>query len=430
MLPRLLGALSLAAVASLAWLPVIAAYAACLVAALLLASAIALRRGPPAWLAFALGVAAMLANTRLMASADTLGAVPLGMSMLRERRLTVDSLAPHHAEGRTDLIPHRGRFASKYPLVTPLLATPVLLPAAISGAKLDAPLANALQKLAAAVLAAAALALTVAAMPGHKFAAAAVLLFGTAFLPILGQALWSHTGAALCLAAGLAALVRMAPGAPRAAAVGLCAGLSVATRPQDALLALGLLVALAVEDRRAIPAALAAAALPVLGVLAYQAAMFGHPLATGYAGEARHGWRSEGAAASLAGLLVSPGRGLLLYSPVLAPALLGLFRVRAALAAAVVAQIALLSFWHAWDGGFSAGPRMLSAALPFLGLGLAEAVRFVSPWIVGPLAALSIAANALLAYAVFPPAPRALVFDLREGPWSPLAHPFVALFKR
>jgi hypothetical protein len=41
----------------------------------------------------------------------------------------------------------------------------------------------------------------------------------------------------------------------------------------------------------------------------------------------------------------------------------------------VVAFTVLMSNWWCWDGAVCAGPRMLSDALPLLGVGLAEAWR-------------------------------------------------------
>ena len=82
--------------------------------------------------------------------------------------------------------------------------------------------------------------------------------------------------------------------------------------------------------------------------------------------------------AGLAGVLVSPSRGLFVYAPVLVFPVVGLaaWLVRrrvgvlacAALAAAVgVATIAQFSVW--W-GGHSFGPRLLTDVLPALVLGL------------------------------------------------------------
>jgi hypothetical protein len=78
---------------------------------------------------------------------------------------------------------------------------------------------------------------------------------------------------------------------------------------------------------------------------------------------------------ALAGNLVSPGRGLFLFNPVLLLAPIGLViglrrrRLREPfllLAAAVVAQWLVISLFPKWWGGWSYGPRFFSDVIPFL----------------------------------------------------------------
>jgi hypothetical protein len=97
---------------------------------------------------------------------------------------------------------------------------------------------------------------------------------------------------------------------------------------------------------------------------------FGSPLDSGYApSEAFNGDWLFG----LAGLLVSPGRGLLWYSPVLllVPLGVGWFLRRARWLLLSSAGVALLYWllyakWYMWHGGYSWGPRFLVPVLPFL----------------------------------------------------------------
>ncbi|MBX3049977.1 MAG: hypothetical protein KF753_00810 [Caldilineaceae bacterium] len=97
---------------------------------------------------------------------------------------------------------------------------------------------------------------------------------------------------------------------------------------------------------------------------------FGAPLDSGYVeSEAFNGDWLFG----LAGLLISPGRGLVWYSPVLllAPLGVGWFWRRARwllLSSACVALLYWLFYgkWYMWHGGYSWGPRFLVPVLPFL----------------------------------------------------------------
>jgi hypothetical protein len=113
--------------------------------------------------------------------------------------------------------------------------------------------------------------------------------------------------------------------------------------------------------------------------LAYNAVRFGNPFETGYGSEV-HRWENpflEG----FSGLLVSPGRGFLLYVPVwlfvlIAPGLWK--RCRQECLFAVTVFITLLityAKWHMWEGGWCWGPRYLLPAVPLLALPLAVALE-------------------------------------------------------
>jgi hypothetical protein len=123
-------------------------------------------------------------------------------------------------------------------------------------------------------------------------------------------------------------------------------------------------------------------AAPVLlagGVtLAYNYLRFGAPMDAGYLPiEQFSGRLQEG----LLGLLLSPGRGLIFYAPVLlllipaAPVLWRAHRAEAAFILALAAwQTLLYARWHVWFGGWCWGPRFLEPLMPFLALAL-------GPWL-------------------------------------------------
>lgn len=109
-------------------------------------------------------------------------------------------------------------------------------------------------------------------------------------------------------------------------------------------------------------------------------ARFGSILATGYGGEA--GRFTTPLAEGLRGLLVSPGRGLLVYFPLALvalfawPRLLRRAPVPALLAAGgTLVFLALYAPWHGWDGGWTWGPRFFVPLVPLLVLSSA-------PWLV------------------------------------------------
>jgi hypothetical protein len=80
---------------------------------------------------------------------------------------------------------------------------------------------------------------------------------------------------------------------------------------------------------------------------------------------------------ALAGLLVSPSRGLLIFCPVLLVVLFWLIRhwrlmpshALVLVAASICAlQLVLVSSWKVWWGGFAYGPRLLTDLVPWLAL--------------------------------------------------------------
>jgi hypothetical protein len=124
---------------------------------------------------------------------------------------------------------------------------------------------------------------------------------------------------------------------------------------------------------------LAVAILPATAVALYNARFFGAPFRFGPGLDGRF---FAALPESLAGLLVSPARGLLVFTPIALIALWGL-RVQARsmtlariLLAAVITHFAFMATWNEWHGGESFGPRLLTDLLPALFFFLPEALSF------------------------------------------------------
>jgi len=213
---------------------------------------------------------------------------------------------------------------------------------------------------------------------------------GLAFLYGLGtcvwtepsQALWQQTPALLFVAAGTYGLLRMVEGWKYAAGAGFAYGMAALCRPTLGLLlgAVGLYVLLKDRKKSLLPYA-AAGALPVLLLFSYTAWFMGSPVRFGQAQAARklamliNGtediWQTplwEGAA----GLLLSPSRGLLVFSPFLAFAFWGaiecwrssLFIPLRAVGLAALALVGVSAKWFEWWGGWCFGYRMIVELTP------------------------------------------------------------------
>jgi len=286
--------------------------------------------------------------------------------------------------------------ASLYPMVTPLLVAPLYLPAVIwlnahgwEQPNIDR-VAELMEKFSASLLASVACVLMylVLRRDGNRWSLplALAFAFGTNTWMISSQALWQHGSGELLVA--LALLLVVAAASPvRTAALGAVCVLMAANRPPDALIAGAIVLFIVWSRRRKALWLLAGAAVPLAALLYYNLGFIGH-IVGGYAlGKAPEKKFFQLDWSGVAGLLVSPGRGLLVFTPFLVFVPVGLIqRLRApgskglavALSIAVAAQVLLYSQVD-WRAGVSWGPRYLTDILPILMWMLAPAPLVLRP---------------------------------------------------
>jgi hypothetical protein len=245
--------------------------------------------------------------------------------------------------------------------------------------------------------------------------ATAAFAFGTMYFPYATM-LFEHDVVAACLVLALYAIGRArASGARWAVLAGACAGWAAITNYVTAVVVVMLAIYLAATHRnfRAWMGYAVGVLGPFLLICAYNVACFGTPFTTNYAAQnplfqTAGSWLGVFVAPDpgvLVEALFSPFRGLLVSSPVLVLAPVGLVmmirdrRTRgvAWLCAAIVAFYFLFTMsFNAWQGGNGVGPRYLVPAVPFLCLTLPPVIaRWRKVTIV--LAAASIAINLLVA---------------------------------
>ncbi len=193
---------------------------------------------------------------------------------------------------------------------------------------------------------------------------------------VSGQALWQHGGACLALTTALYALTDR-----RLVLAGAATAAMVAFRPTTPVIALCLLPLI---GRRLFDwLRFAIGVLPfALPLALYNWVAFGSPLHQGYGTGHATGFldlQSGRDLYGIPGLLVAPGRGLLVYSPVLAFAVLGAIRgwrqpIYRWSAIAVVAYVVVIGNDNLWYGGESFGARKLTEVVPLLIVLLVPAV--------------------------------------------------------
>lgn len=274
-----------------------------------------------------------------------------------------------------------------YPIASGLAVTPLYaLPVAIAARShptteewLD--FARTAGKIAAAAITAASVAVflllarRLGAGPGVALGLSLAYAFGSSAWSISSQALWQHgPGSLLLLLAGVLSLRHVElPTRWNAASLGLVAGLAVAVRITNAIFVAPLFVWVLLRQRRHAVALLAPAAGLTLAAMGWNLLAYSYPL-----GLHRTSMFETPLLRGIEGILVSPGRGLLLYFPLGLLGLLGfgcaLYRLRRRvleslwlpLAAFVVLHILLVCRFNNWWGGACFGPRLMTEVQPAL----------------------------------------------------------------
>lgn len=351
-----------------------------------------------ALLLFLLSFAVYFVPGRDGGTGDTIPAQLLPLSLLREGDLDFNEFVcpPDPATGEAgDYLPDRclsplpyyffvanGRVVSSYPIIAGLLNVPAHAVAAAFGADTVA-VRSRLGVFTAALVSALAvllLFLFLRALPLERATVIGVTLtfaFGTLVWGVAGHGLWQHGPSLLFITGALWCIVR---GDRRALLwAGFALGLAVFTRPTNILLVAPLVWHVVRRHEHDRVSFLALVAVPILLMTWYSWEMLGSPTALGQGQRMRMG---NDPLVGLAGILVSPGRGLFVFSPVLLMALPALphawaresrFPLLRPLVIGAAGIIGVHALWHVWWGGVSFGYRMLIETLPAFMLLLAVA---------------------------------------------------------
>lgn len=348
------------------------------------------RPGVRAALVFAAAFLVYNSNLRYLASFDSLASSLLPFRILGGHGLTLEEPKAIPPAVAYSIVRSRtGPWISFYPVVTPLLVTPLYVPAAAWVARGGSPeTARVLmEKLAASAVAAGSAALLFLVLlrltrPSLALLLTAAYAFGTSTWTISSQALWQHGTGELLLAGCLLFLARDVSSRGGLALFGLVAGLLAANRPTDALFFLPLAyLVLRRHGKRAWPFFAVSLALGALALgwnlVHFDSLIGGYGTYVGPDGKPV-GRNRTGLAAlgGLAGLLFS-NRGLFFFSPfaLLVAALpwRGPERLPGTrlLLLGYLASLYVHGQTFDWAGGYCYGPRYAIHGLPVLVASLA-----------------------------------------------------------
>jgi len=347
-------------------------------------------------------------NLRPIPSGDSLCTSLLPLSILLDHSVLLDRFGPWlfaHVAYTPEVIRLRGgHYYSGYPIAGAVFVTPLYLPLlAVPGLRDWDPgslvaLARILEKFVASAIAAFSAVVMLALLKRltstrWAWRLTLVCALATATWSIASQALWQHTTVELAAVGALYFLESWWRNREDYDALwlcGACAGCALMIRPGEVVLLFALGAGFLAARARLLEF-VRLLILPALGgllALAYNLYFFRNPTGT-YTFAMWDGSALKG----LAGLLVSPGRGVLIYMPIsifalcaFLPAAAEARRKHAPLAIAgtvfVILHALVASRVNLWWGGYCWGPRYLTEILPVLAILMALGCAGLDrPWV-------------------------------------------------
>jgi predicted dehydrogenase len=340
-------------------------------------------------------------NFRWLLSRDSIPARVLPFSLLLDGHLYVDDWVAPYEQGRFTrgayyVSPARGHLYSVYPIIEPLVISPLYVipawwlsrqrPQFAQGSFVLTTIIDSMEKLSASLIAALSVGLLLLALRNYTSQRTSLILTLVYALTsntwaISSQSLWRHGLTELSFALFLWALSKNLDESSGPFWAGLALALAAANKPAYVLVVLPFLIFMARSHRKKLLAFCAPLAVIGSAVLTYNFYYFGRILGAypnplgpmtipgGPLTPIHIPWWD-----GLAGLLVSPNRGLLIYTPWTILALWGAVQVWKEnyqgwgryLLPGLAAVYLVHSQLGLWWGGGCFGPRYLTDLLPFL----------------------------------------------------------------
>lgn len=322
-----------------------------------------------------------MANYRSIPASDTIPGRYLPISILREADFDLDEFQNLYVRGFRANIAYSGsHYVSSYPVGASILATPFYLFSVLGEVKPNQRFVLDLEKLAASsivALSAAIFYLILIRLTTRRLSVGLAILYalGSSSFSVSSQALWQHGSSQLAIICAIYCIVRGRDEPHWIAYAGFPCAFSVLCRPADLLIAVPISLYVLFQHWKSFPKYVLWALPSVAFYIWYNVHYFQNPGRTQFKIEKSWLWSTpmfEG----LSNVLLSPGRGLLIYSPVFLFSFLGiiliwrrkeyvLFRY---LSVGVLATIFMYSKYFGWWGGYTYGPRLLADITPILAL--------------------------------------------------------------
>lgn len=339
------------------------------------------------WLGWLLAflIVAVIAGQKINATgSDPRGTLLVSQAIAQHGSVKLDAYGETFLDSYGYIIQRKGgHFYNYFPLGTALVSTPFVAIANAFGFDMtkDEPLIQMVLAALAALLITFTLYKTARLYlrQTESILLAGLCWFGSSLASTVGTALWSHDFALVfsCAAIYLVLLHRQPEALLAPALIGLSLFMAYLCRPTLALLSPFLLLYYFLQDKKSALLAAATLGLLLLGFMGWSMHEFAQILPDYYLPK-----RLEGGdfATALYGNLLSPARGLLIFSPFLLLSLL--LTIRLAPRNKTLAKLSLISlawplahllsisqFPH-WWAGWSFGARLMVDALPGLFVGL------------------------------------------------------------
>lgn len=347
-------------------------------------------------------------NFRLLSSGDTAPASLIPFTILENHTPYLDSFIPYiemRYENTYFLLNGNGHFVSLFPIVTPVLVTPLYIIPYLAlkfygtGISIYDPhlflLISLMEKISASIvtsLACVFVFLSIRKMFNDKIAWLSTITFGLAIntWSTSSQNLWQHGMVELLLAVMiyLVLLIEEKENKRYIVLLGLLSGLFIFNRPPDSVLLIPIMVYTLFLKKKARVYYCFSMLIASVPFIYYNVHTFGN-LFGGYSQNLETLTIGINTISNILGLLISPNRGLFIYSPVLILSLVGMYKlytfknrnIRIFLylffISFVLDLLVYASFDIHWWAGYCYGPRFLSGMAPIIVMYLAVFLHYV-----------------------------------------------------